>query len=513
MILRKRKGMALITVVLIAALFLISIIGISAKVISEKKVSNARASSERALVTAETGFSQTLFDFRNVNFDSGTIEPLDVTHYLTLPKIKEIAGNPVNHITDCTEQAYSGLTDVPYVTYYIKIKRLSGGYEGIWDPDTSGDYDARDIPVQIYSLGTVYSDSTKAEVLARRIVTTECNITFYKESETTYEGSSEVFEYGLFSGGDISFGGGAQEVDGNIYAGGNIDLGASPSKVRVDGGTAHAVGQITGSGQTIDSEGNPSDHNSGADEITFPDLDVDYYKDLAYKFKTGQAPYDGVPVYDDDTPPNVIPYANLSDPLVLAIVQSYLGSSDTGNTVDEIQTFYADLRDYSGAILTLNVAQRNALLDYANSIVYFINPTPGDGTGTAIINAHFECQGTIVINGDLRINANAEIINDGGLAILVDGDIIRANGTATLNGLFYTTGNMTGNGTFDCNGSIVTRGPIDLGGNFTVNYVPITNMPNLDIEGGTTEGTNGIDTAEQSPSSWKEISYEEFSSP
>jgi len=236
MILRKRKGMALITVVLIAALFLISIIGISAKVISEKKVSNARASSERALVTAETGFSQTLFDFRNVNFDSGTIEPLDVTHYLTLPKIKEIAGNPVNHITDCTEQAYSGLTDVPYVTYYIKIKRLSGGYEGIWDPDTSGDYDARDIPVQIYSLGTVYSDSTKAEVLARRIVTTECNITFYKESETTYEGSSEVFEYGLFSGGDISFGGGAQEVDGNIYAGGNIDLGASPSKVRVDGG-------------------------------------------------------------------------------------------------------------------------------------------------------------------------------------------------------------------------------------------------------------------------------------
>jgi len=253
MILRKRKGMALITVVLIAALFLISIIGISAKVISEKKVSNARASSERALVTAETGFSQTLFDFRNVNFDSGTIEPLDVTHYLTEAKIREISMHSVGHITDCGEQEYpSGSTDVPYVTYHIKIKRLSGGYEGIWDPDDPGDYDERDIPVQIYSLGTVYRDSTKAEVLARRIVTTECSVVYSKESDTISTGSSEVFNYGLFSGSDISFGGGAQEVDGDIYAGGNIDLGASPSKVRVDGGTAHAVGQITGSGQTID---------------------------------------------------------------------------------------------------------------------------------------------------------------------------------------------------------------------------------------------------------------------
>jgi len=508
MILRKRKGIALITVVLIAALFLISIIGISAKVISEKKVSNARASSERALVTAETGFSQTLFDFRNVNFDSGTIEPSDVTHYLTLPKIIEIANNPVDHITDCTEQAYSGSTNVPYVTYHIKIKRLSGGYEGIWNPSTTTeDYDARNIPVQVYSLGTVYSDSTKAGILARRVITTECNIAFYKESETTYESSSEVFEYGLFSGGDIIFGGGAQEANGDIYAGGYIDLGPSPSKVRVNGGEARAHGEIKGRGQATDGI------SPEYPEIPFPELNVDYYKDLAHKFKTGAAPYDGVPVYDDNTPPNVIPYANLSDPLVLAVVQSYLDSDDTGNTVDEIQAFYADLKNYSGSILTLNVAQRDALWAHANSIVYFINPTPGDGTGTAIINAHFECQGTIVINGDLRINANAEIANDGGLAILVNGDIIRANGTASLSGLFYATGSMSGNGTFDCNGSIVTRGPIDLGGDFTVNYVPITNMPNLDIEGDTTIVTNGINAAEQSPSSWEEISYEEFQSP
>jgi len=309
MILHKRKGMALITVVLIAALFLISIIGISAKVISEKKVSNARASSERALVTAETGFSQTLFDMRNVDMtEAQPMQPPGVDHYLTEAKIRAIAMHTVGDITDCGEQEYPlGSTDTPYVTYHTKIKRLSGSgsYDTTWDPKDNNppndNYDARDIPVQIYSLGTVYSDSTKAEVLARRIVTTECSVVYSKDS-TTSEGSSEVFNYGLFSGGDISFGGGAQEVDGDIYAGGNIDLGASPAKVRVNGGTAYAAGQVMNKGQATGGK------VSGADEIPFPELDVDYYKDLAHKFKTGDAPYNGsiVNIYDPDDPTTII---------------------------------------------------------------------------------------------------------------------------------------------------------------------------------------------------------------
>lgn len=528
MILRKRKGMALITVVLIAALFLISIVGISTKVISEKKVSNARASSERALVTAETGFSQTLFDMRNVDMtEAQPMQPLGVFHYLGVGDIQGIVKNPVNHITDCGEEAYSDPTDVPYVTYHIKIKRLSGDYDGTWDPDTSGDYDARDIPVQVYSLGTVYRDSTKAEVLARRIVTTECSVVYNKESDTDSESSSEVFNYGLFSGGDITFSGGAQEVDGDIYAGGNIDLGPSPSKVRVNGGTAHAVGQITGSGQTTNPDGSSSDHDSGADEIPFPQLDVDYYKDLAYKFKTGDAPYNGtiVNIYDPDDPGTIIAtytYPDISgedNAIVRAVIQSYLGSDDTGNTVDEIQTFYSDLmaaagtEDGSGSgFNALNPLQVSDLQTNAKSIVYYVNPAPGDGTGTAIINGNFECQGTIVINGDLSINGGAEIVDDGGLAIFVNGDIIRSNGNATLNGLFYATGGITGNGTFVCNGSIVTQDPINLNGNYTVNYDgPVGDMPNLTTI--TTVTGNGISHAEQSPSSWEEISYEEFSSP
>jgi len=519
---RKRKGMALITVVLISALLFVSIIGITLKVVPENKIIVARSSSQRALTTAETGFSQTLFDLRNVDIKNNGFDPLSGTsHYLTASKIKEIAKNVVWHITDCGEFHFS---DNPYTTYYVKIKRISvpgSSYDIPWDPDSNtppdDDYDKRDVYVQVYSLGTVYRDSTKTEVVARRVVTTECNIVYHKESTTTSESSSKVFEYGLFSGTDITFGGGAQEVNGDIYVGGNINLGNSPSKVRANGGTAYAHGQITGDGQTTG--GLPP--QEGQDEIPFPKLDVDHYKGLAYKFKTGEPPYNGTVIIDPDTGAVLYTYPDTTNPIVKAVIQNpiYLGPAGTsatdepGSTVDGIQAFYSDLMAGTGAFLTLTPAQLTDLQTNAKSIVYYVNPAPGDGTGTAIINGNFECQGTIVINGDLSINGNANIVNDGGLAILVNGDIIRSSGTATLNGLFYATGGLDfGGGNFTCNGSIVTQDPINITGSYTVNYQsPPSTMPNLSIT--TTVTGNNVTQAEQTSSSWKEISFDEFQNP
>ena len=130
MILRKRKGMALITVVLIAALFLISIVGISAKVISEKKVSNARASSERALVAAETGLSQVLFNLRNTDFsaDPASTAPSLGQEYLKAIQVEELATQDGDSYLPLGPRAYS---DKPYTTYDVKIRRLSG----TWDND------------------------------------------------------------------------------------------------------------------------------------------------------------------------------------------------------------------------------------------------------------------------------------------------------------------------------------------------------------------------------------------
>ncbi|MGB9770319.1 hypothetical protein, partial [Caldisericum exile] len=63
----RRKGVALITVILISALVLTSIIGIVLKVVPEKAISNAQSTSQRALTAAEACVSQIAFDLRNAD--------------------------------------------------------------------------------------------------------------------------------------------------------------------------------------------------------------------------------------------------------------------------------------------------------------------------------------------------------------------------------------------------------------------------------------------------------------
>jgi len=196
MILRKRKGMALITVVLIAALFLVSIVGISAKVITEKKVSNARASSERALVAAETGLSQTLFNLRNADFMAGTTAPSTDLEYLKIDDVTNIASGPSPFpelvVNKTTEPPPPFGTNIPYVIYQVKIVKTGGD---VWTPSDDPSDETKNVSLKIYSLGTVYNDPSKAEVLARRVVRTTCTVDFNKAVNT--------IDFGILSGGDI----------------------------------------------------------------------------------------------------------------------------------------------------------------------------------------------------------------------------------------------------------------------------------------------------------------------
>jgi len=489
----KRKGIALISVILIGALVFVSIIGVFLKVVPERNISVARTSSERALSAAEAVISQSSFDLRNVDFKEGTINPSGVTHYITLDEARKIV--EVGGVTDFGEEAYS---TNPFTTYWVKFKRLDAG--GSWDPDSPGDEDKL-VRVAVYALGTVYRGiSTSSEVAARKVIRTEMVILYHKESKYTPGENSDVFDYGLFSGIDIAFNGNAQSVDGDIFADGNIDLGNSSSKTRVVNGSASAAGAITGNGK-VDLGKNP-----GVDPIEFPILNIPYYKALADNFKTGQAPYDGVPVYDKDG--HLVPYPNTTNPFINPAIRSYLGAPGTSSTVSGIQDFYTNLMagtgEFSLAYAKAPDALKN-LQDNVKATVYYLQ-------GDAHINGQFTCEGTLVIDGNLIINGGAEINNLGGLAFLVNGNIDRANGNATLRGLFYATGGITGNGTFDCYGSIVTKDSVDLNGTFNIYYEPVINMPNLDIEGKTEIVASNITEVEESPSTWEEISIDVFNS-
>jgi len=227
---KNRKGMALITVVLIAALFLISIIGISAKVISDKKVSNARAHSQRALAVAETGLANVVQRIR------------------TDEDVKEQLASGNNY--DSGEVPYdSGISSVDS-TYRVKIVGIDDGYT-------------------FYSLATICS-KTNGNVLARKVITVE------------YSGDFPISDFGLFSASNIKIQNGT--VDADIFANTSIYVREDDELV----GTAYCStpGGITG-GLSEDKE------NYNCRTIPFPEIVLDPYKDLWIAFLNGYYPYDG----------------------------------------------------------------------------------------------------------------------------------------------------------------------------------------------------------------------------
>jgi hypothetical protein len=360
------------------------------------------------------------------------------------------------------------------------------------------------LDVELYVLGTV-SDKANNKVLARNAIKTSFQVKYSKEQEWIEGTKAGIFDYALYSGSDIKFNGSAQTVTGDIHAVGTIDLGNAKNQVRVGGeGDAEAEGNIIGQGIVTGTR------IPNAPPVPFPVIDIDAYKNLADAFRSGTAPYDG-------TTPN---FPNISNPHVLAVIQSYLGAPGTSSSLSGIDAFYNALKSGTLPLSPTELLMYNINLVTAKSIVYYVE-------GPVHINGQFECIGTLVVDGDLVINGNSQIgdpSDPGAAAILVKGDIDMANGTADLYGLFYSTGILTGRGTFYCEGSIAIKGSVDLGidlsGNYTVNYHEITN-PNLGVVGTGywTSPTYSITSAAGFGSSgsdvnanytWKEISYDGF---
>ena len=502
---KKRNGFALIYTVLISALVLISIVGLTIKAVPENVITKARTHSQRALSVAEAGASKVLFDLRNFS-ENEYVPESGASHYLWEGDIINlIDGNSLPNLHEEFVEINSYKT-----SYKGKVKIINR------------DEDNQKLDVELYMLGTVYDNE---KVLARKAIKTSFLINYDIREEPIYETQpvtkekwvegtkAGIFDYALYSGSDILFGGSAQTVTGSIHAVGTINLGTAKNQVRVGGGgDAEAEGNITGKGIVT---GEPI---TGADPVPFPEINIDAYKGLADAFRSGTAPYDGT---------NLI-FPKVSNPIELSIIQSYLGAPGTSSTLTGVNNFYHDLINKTGAFAGLDPSLWLDLKTHANSIVYYIQ-------GDVHINGQFECIGTLVIDGNLVINGNSQIGNPndpGAAAILVKGDIDLSNGTADLYGLFYSTGSLRGSGTFYCEGSIATKGTIDVRGNYTVDYHEITN-PNLGIshpghyETYTTSeevqiGVNtyysvtsaaGYDSAGSDPSAgylWEETSFDDF---
>lgn len=485
----KRKGIAVITVILISAIIFASIAGIVAKMVPENKIINSSSTSKLALSAAETGLSRAIFNLRNADFKSGTTAPSGDLVYLSFSDIKSIANastSPPDNILTFSEQPLSGST-TPYVAFQVKMKKIqeiAGTKPG----------EEKDI-VKIYSMGTVYQDSSKTKVLARKIISAIYVISFAQSTVQSF-----VVDFGILAGGNIDFRGNSSENGGDIFANGKIT--SEGNNLRVVGGEAYS------SGGTID-KGVALKTFTGVAPVNIPKMFEGYTTDLASKFKTGQTPYDGTKTG----------FPNTNDPDVTNLISSYLPG--TSNTLEQIHAFYTDLLDKKGGFSALYDQKPSAysdLLINEKNIAYYVN---GKVTLTNDLSflkddmknfGFVRLGGTIFIDGDLTIAGNPVIgdVSKLDLKIIVNGKVyVKTTGNATFNGLIYAKQGVEFDvsGNFSLNGSLITEDDVTLKGNSSVNFKAM-GLNQQPIE----EYTMTV-SANVNENSWKEVSYDVFLDP
>lgn len=270
-------------------------------------------------------------------------------------------------------------------------------------------------------------------------------------------------EYAILACHDLEVGGSADVLNGDIYSG--ADLLLTKRNVLVNG-DARAFGSITLGGEgavtgnviskTGDITGGPGTRN----------------KQLV-------GGYAANPVSRSTLTDRQVGAGILHDEDILEIpdyCQDPFYTDTLFVTEDEFQA-YKTAVEGTPAYLIGDQTSSSLPTPLVKGGTYFIE-------GNLTLNANLDATATIVVSGDLTITGNVTIgSEDGGAALIVDGDVQQANGNATVNGVLYTNGSVSmGNGNFDVNGSVVMadrEGSSDFSGNLNVTYVRPDDSLNL----------------------------------
>lgn len=487
---RNRRGVALLTVVLFSALVFVVIVAVSSGVATESSVTSTDLGFKRALAVAETGIAQTTGDLQSVKWVSGVSTVNSPDAYLTASQIENIAAAKVgDKLTFDLKPFPDGGS-----TFQVKVRKISGD---VWDRSSSF---KKSVHIGIYSLGEAFVSKTGSAsgLLGRRVLYSEATVDFDLSG-----GSVAAFDYGLFSGGEITFQGSTHSVvrEGSIYAIGKIDL---AGKQRLDGNPYYAASRdaevVGSSGDTAWDSGD----EGGPEPVSFPQISLGFWYDRANDFKTGSNYY--------AAPAVAFPYSYPA-----TIIQSYLGASDTSPTLDQVQTFCNDLVYKTGAWGLLELSNPGFTAAFRASFPDPAFYVVGGGT----IAGNFAALGSIVISGpgdphdavhppattSVGLKSGGTIIsNEGGLALLIHGDFTGAGG-AIINGLVYCDGSfINGSGQLTVNGSIVAINMSHLSGQFNLTFDKTLNIP----VGGFPTAVSGDVSVTNVPGTWVEKDFSEF---
>lgn len=208
--------------------------------------------------------------------------------------------------------------------------------------------------------------------------------------QVKYEGK-EAFDYGVFSNGDLSMTGNSQ-VSADAQTNTNL-LMTGDSEIEED---AHASGTITAIGNA-NVEG---EQISGAEPVSFPTFDFNYYYNLA---QSGGLYYEGDQSFTNQNlaPSNGIIYVNgdvtlLGSSTVTGAVIATGSIEVLGNVVQtQVGSYPAFMSRDSGVTLTGN-AQADGLVYTASGDVVM--------TGNAVLDGQIISYGTTMLTGNAIID-------------------------------------------------------------------------------------------------------------
>lgn len=450
---RRKSGFVLLTVVLVSALLIVSSLMFVAQLMAETRITKTDAVFKNALSIAEAGLNTTLSEIKNSNSDTWA------------QRLQYMYEHPAQRHYDGATTPMASMDGTYTVDVDLDDASSLGGnqYEGTIAVDSTGVEFPPSVAAADMATSTDYSARRRVQTRATAVWTYVPSyvIPGLPAIEPT-EGSDEVPEvgywdtdefgigYGVFTGGDFSTQGSAEEINGDIYAGGN----ASIKKNSVSGGKVYAHGSVTGDPPTGSKSGFPS--------IPFPMIDTSYYQSLFTAYINGTFPY--------NTPFNQIPGAAAgtfytctakSGPWTL---QGGINRAVYG--VGALEVLTSDVTIGGKTYKVIPSDNATAALTYmTNSTTsYFVS-------GDLHINAQVTLTGTVVVDGTIFVNGGANILAGTKMpALLATGDFVKNNGNATINGLVYTEGSFTGVGTADIVGALYARAGVDMNGNMSVTY-------------------------------------------
>lgn len=496
----KRRGFALLTVLLVGAVLLASVFMFAKAVGTEQYIGQTGEYFRLALDMAEAGVTRTIQDLR-LERSAGVIGG----SYLTPVKFDAVKAStgPV----DLDEVVYSELTSARKVgTYHVWVRHK----ENLPDLPNGSHV----MIVTVKSEGRVYPSNvtlpeqmTATNYQSRRFVGVDVKVVL--------SGVPERLRLAVFSKSDMTISGGATVLDGNAFSNTTITF-------RGGGGMVNGKASSTLGG----------DVPATGEVITFPKIDLPKFQDLAWAFVNGESPYDtGLTKIDplkpvdpdhpyDNTDPNFTNYypktsapsdwslalgpelAALRDAYEYDAVGDYhyLTSEDFEGT---ISTFMTTVQ----GMVTANPGWPRNLLSAA--VFYF----KGNVSQTQATDWH---AGTFVIDGDLKLVGKSTNTTGapGVLPAVYASGTIRMEGTPgtsserrRLEGLFVSDTGFDIQSNVTVRGAVWSGGTLALGGN-DVHSEPRAKVwydPNIENVPFTFYRETGGVMATPMASTWKEL--------